>query len=514
MQEILNQLYGYLRGIWRRRWPMLAAAWFVCIIGWLVVLRLPDQYEASARVYLDTQSVLRPLLRGLVVQGNVEQQVNMITKTLLSRPNLEKVARMTDLDITAKTPEETETLLDSLAGRMKFDAGGRDNLYIITFRDSNPELAKRVVQSLLTIFVEGSLGTTRSDTDVAQKFIDQQIEEYEKRLTEAEDKLKQFKQANVGKMPTDNAGYYSRLQSEMTSAQQAELELREATNRRDRLKEQLADEQEAVAGDLQNNVMPQASPVDARIQGLQAKLDELLLQYTDRHPDVLSIKSTIADLKKQKEGQAGAAVRSGLSVNPVYQQLKISLGEAEANVASLKARVGEYRSRVGQLKGMVNTVPQVEAEMARLNRDYEVVKQSYDELLQRRESAHMAEGAEQTGGDVKFRVIDPPRVPLEPAGPNRILFLSVVTLAGVVMGVALGFLLSQIHATFDTRAALREATGLPVLGSISMEWTPAQRMKLRMETMLFMGASAALVLSYLLALVLQGPVSSLMVKIL
>lgn len=514
MQEILNQLYGYLRGIWRRRWPMLAAAWFVCVIGWIVVLRLPDQYEASARVYLDTQSVLRPLLHGLVVQGNVEQQVNMITKTLLSRPNLEKVARMTDLDITAKTPEETESLLNSLGDRIKFNTAGRDNLYIINFDDSNPDLAKRVVQALLTIFVEGSLGTTRTDADVAQKFLDQQIEDYEKRLVESEDRLKKFKQVNVGIMPSDNASYYTRMQSEMSQLQDAELQLREAVNRRDRLKEQTVDEKENTEGDLLAGVVPQATAVDARIQGLQSKLDELLLQYTDKHPDVVAIKSTIADLKKQKAAEAAATVRSGLSVNPVYQQLKISLGEAEANVASLTARVNEFRGRIAKLKGMVNTVPEVEAELARLNRDYDVVKQAYDELLQRREAARMAEGAEQTGGDVKFRVIDPPHVPLEPTGPNRPLFLSVVTLAGLVIGVVVGFFLSQIHATFDTRAALREATGLPVLGTISMEWTPAQRMKLRMETMFFMGATVTLLVLYVMMMLLQQPLSALLVRLL
>ena len=138
MQDIIAQITSYARGAWRNRWYMIAAVWFVCIAGWLVVYKLPDEYEATARVYVDTQSVLRPLLKGIAVEGGVQQQVALMTRTLLSRPNLEKVARMTDMDLKAKTPEQMDALLDGLRHDIQIADAGKVDLYTITYQNSNP----------------------------------------------------------------------------------------------------------------------------------------------------------------------------------------------------------------------------------------------------------------------------------------------------------------------------------------------------------------------------------------
>src|ERR1044071_6551386 len=131
MHEIVEQILGYLRGIWRYRWYALALAWTVCLGGWFVVHRLPDQFEASARVYVDTQSILRPLLRGLAVDVNPDAQIQLMTRTLLSRPNMEKVARMTDLDLRAKDNSQMDVLLDRLGKHISLKSLGRENLYTI-----------------------------------------------------------------------------------------------------------------------------------------------------------------------------------------------------------------------------------------------------------------------------------------------------------------------------------------------------------------------------------------------
>ena len=103
MHELLTQLTGYAVSTWRYRWHALIAAWIISVIGWAAVHNIPDRYEATSRVYVDTQSLLKPLLAGLAVQPNTNQQVEVMARTLISRPNLEKVARMTDLDLNAKT---------------------------------------------------------------------------------------------------------------------------------------------------------------------------------------------------------------------------------------------------------------------------------------------------------------------------------------------------------------------------------------------------------------------------
>ncbi len=515
MQEILDQVYGYVRGIWRRRWVMVLIAWLVCVTGWIVVLKMPDQYTASARVHLDTQSMLRPLLRGLATQANIGQQVALLTRTLLSRPNLEKVARMTDLDLKAKTPAEMESLLDSLGGRISFAKTRQNNLYNISFKDSDPALAKKVVQSLLTIFVESSLGSSRKDTDSAQHFLDEQIKVYEARLIEAEDRLKEFKRKNVGIMPGEGGSYYGRLQTAMSQLKEAQLQQQEAINRRDELMSQLEDAEDDLEDDLLSGVMLGAasSPLDARMQNLQVKLDEMLLKYTEKHPDVVSIQTTISGLQAEKQAEIESMSENSFGENPIIQQLKIALGEAEAVVASINVRVAEYKKRVERLQEMVNTIPQVEAELKNLNRDYGIVKSSYGTLLSRRESARMGQEADESGESVQFRVIDPPRVPLEPSGPNRTMFMSIVLLVGLGAGLGMAFLLSQLKSTFDNRTTLRNVTEFPVLGTISMEWTPAQRLRMRIETMVFTVFSLVLLMAYGLVILFQDKGISLLARL-
>ena len=496
MQDIIEQILGYVRGIWRFRWYIYAIAWPVCIGGWLFVHQMPDEYESKARVFVDTSSALRPLLRGLAVQSSANDGLKMMTRTLMSRPNLEKVARMTDMDLHVNTPEEIDNLITRLSKTIKFSGGGRgNNMYSISYVDHDPELAKNTVQSLLTIFVESTLGDSRKDGDSARKFIDAQIEEYEARLIEAENRVKEFKQKNAGMMPEDGRNYFSRIKAAKAQLNSVELELKQAINLRDELKRQVAGE-EPVFG-----IVPSASkvtgglshPLDPRIASLEASLDELLLRYTVKHPDVINAQETIKRLEDKRDKDL-AEVRkempqfqqsSGLNQNPVYQQLKISLGQAEAKIASLLPRVKSYRATVKKLEKLVDTIPQIEANLKNLNRDYEINKRNYEQFLSRRESARLSERADSSSDDVKFRVIDPPQAAFEPIGPNRPLFESVVLLGGLVMGFVFAFFLSRIKPTFDTPKMLQEEMQAPVLGYVTRVWTPREKKRRRLDVISF-----------------------------
>ncbi|PKO73565.1 MAG: chain length-determining protein [Betaproteobacteria bacterium HGW-Betaproteobacteria-17] len=507
MDQILQQILGYAKATWRRRWWGVAVAWLVCIVGWTWVMTIPDRYQASARVYVDTQSLLQPLLAGLAVQPSVNQQITMMTRQLVSRPTLEKVARMTDLDVRAKTPEQTEALLNGMASRISIADTGRENLYTISYQDPNGELAKKVVQSLLTIFVETSLGKTRQDISSSQRFIEDQLQQYQQKLTDAETALTEFKRTHIGMMPGQGGGYYAKLAETSALLRQAQLDQQEAVNRRNQLKRQLEDEEpELTAAALASG----NSEIDGRIQALEKQMDQLRMQYTDLHPDIQSTKRLIERLEEQKKidlagrkaDPAGARIQ-----NPVYQQLTIAIAEADATVSSLGARVAEYQRRYSELRNASNMIPQVEQDYTQLMRDYEVYRQNYDALLKRRESVTMSGEVESKTDTVDFRVIDPPFVPSHPAGPDRPLLLSLVTLGGLGAGIAVAFLLSQLRRTVTDRRTLRELTGLPLLGAVARVETDETRRRKRKGLLAYLAALGGLIGAYGAVMVLQLVVS-------
>ncbi len=503
MDQLLQQVLGYAKAAWQRRWWGVAVAWLVCIVGWTWVMMIPDRYQASARVYVDTQTLLKPLLSGLAAEPNVEQQIKLMTRQLVSRPTLEKVARMTDLDVKAKTPEQTEKMLNDLAEKISIADAGRENLYTISYQDANGDLAKKVVQSLLTIFVETSLGKTRQDISSSQRFIEEQLQQYQQKLTDAENALKEFKQKHIGMMPGQGGDYYAKLAEVSGQLRQAQLDQQEAANRRNQLKRQLADEEPELnaAAAVSTN-----SEVDGRIQALQKQMDQLRLQYTDLHPDIQATKRLIEKLEEQKKidlasrkaDPAGARIQ-----NPVYQQLTIAIAEADATVASLSARVAEYQRRYAELRNASNMIPQVEQEYTQLMRDYDVYKQNYDALLKRRESVTMSGEVESKTDTVDFRVIDPPFVPSQPAWPNRPLLLSLVTLGGLGAGIAVAFLLSQLRRTVTDRRVLRELTGLPLLGAVSRVETDETRRRKRKGLLTYLAALGSLIAAYGGVMILQ-----------
>ena len=504
MDQVLQQILGYAKAAWRRRWWGVAVAWLVCIVGWTWVMMIPDRYEASARVYVDTQTLLKPLLSGLAAQPNIEQQIKLMTRQLVSRPTLEKVARMTDLDVKAKTPEQTEAMLNDLASRISIADAGRENLYTISYQDANGDLAKKVVQSLLTIFVETSLGKTRQDISSSQRFIEEQLQQYQQKLTDAENALTEFKRKNIGMMPGEGGGYYSKLSESSAQLRQAQLDQQEAINRRNQLQRQLADEEPELSAAAA--AVSTHSEIDSRIQALQKQMDQLRLQFTDLHPDIQATKRLIEKLEEQKKTDLAARKDdpAGTRIqNPVYQQLTIAIAEADATVSSLGARIAEYQRRFGDLRDASNRIPQVEQEYTQLMRDYDVYKKNYDALLARRESVTMSGEVESKTDTVDFRVIDPPFVPSQPAWPNRPLFLSLVTLGGLVAGVAVAFLLSQLRRTVTDRRVLRELTGLPLLGAVSRVETPESRRRKRKGLLTYLAALGSLIAAYGAVMVLQ-----------
>lgn len=479
MHELVIQLLSYLKATWRFRWIAVVVAWLIASAGWFVVDRLPDRYRALARVHVDTESVLRPLLSGLAVQPNMDQIVAMMSRTLISRPNLEKVVQMAGMETNPAKSGNRARLVNEVANRVSIRSGGRKNLYTIAYSGRTPQEAKRVVESFLSLFVEESLSDKRKDSESARRFIDDQLKSYGEKLAAAEKAVMEFKRKNVGLMPNEGQGYYARLRDAEDTLRRSRLELREAENSRDAIERQLARYTDLnpagkVAGE---GVSPE---LDARINSLEQRLDRLRVTYTDQHPDVVALVRLIAHLREERAAKAKLAnPRANRSRDLGHQQLIVALSAAEAKVAAMRARVAEHDRRYNELKAVANALPRVEAEYTQLTRDYEVIKGRYNQLVERRESARISGDMEQNSGVMGFRVVDPPRLPRSPSSPNRLRLVTIILLGALLAGFGCAFLLGQFRPTFDNERRLREFSGLPVLGTVVMAWSNPQKARRR-----------------------------------
>lgn len=488
MDDLIRQAVTILRGTWQRRWIGVAAAWLIGVMGIVVVLVIPQQYDAAARIYVNKESILKPLMSGLAVQPDIKQQVAMLSQTLLKRSNVEELIRRAKLDMEDVKPRPG--LVDDIASRLKIEEAGQNNLYTLSYRDTVPARAKLVIAALASIFVESNRTANRKESAEARDFLEGQIRSYEKKLEEAENRLKEFKLRHLDQTE-GGQNYFAKIDAASTRLKEARLALREAEDSRNALRRQI-DGEAPMSIEFKSAV----SEIDERIATLRRNLDGLLQRFTEQHPDVVGTRRILAQLEAQRSRELAAQEKAPpskpvASTNPVYQEIKVALAKAEALVASLSARVAEYDRSYQLLMTSGRQVPEVEAELAQLNRDYEINKRNYEALVTRRESVQIG-GEMDAAGIGDFRIVDPPRVSSKPS-PNRLLLLPLVLLGALAAGIAASFAASQVWPTFVDSASLREATELPVLGAVSFRDTEESRKTARRGMIGFFSSLGGLV---------------------
>ena len=477
MDEIFRQVIISLRGMWRHRTLGLSIAWLVGGLGLVAIMLVPDKYEATARMFVNAESILKPLMAGMTVAPDLNSRIEVLSRVLVSRPNVQKLVRSQAGNKPGLSDDVVEKQVDALIKDLQIKGTGRDQVYTITLRDRDPERARSLVENFTRLFIESGQDNREADTTLAKKFIDQQIEAYEKKLEEAENRMKDFKRRYLGMSPGEGKDYFARMSEASAMLNKAQLELREAEQSRDALRRELANQGEdtTVYG-----VEPKAD-IDIQIETAKRSLSMLLQKYTDVHPDVTGMKRVIQELEAQKASHPAAAKRSAASYSAT-SQINVALAQAEANTASLRARVAEYATRENKLKESAMLMPQLEAEFAQLNRDYDINKKNYENLIVRRESVSMSGDMQTVSGVGDFKLIDPPRVSSGPVSPNRPLLLALALLFALAAGVTAAYGAAMVHPTYYDSRGLREATKMTVLGTVMKSdgggMTPARRKRI------------------------------------
>jgi protein tyrosine kinase modulator len=482
MQFWKTKAFTYLSGGWSFRWWALGVAWVACLVGWAVVAAVPDRYQVEAKIYLDTDTMMAPLLKGLTINVDPSERIAFMLRTLITRPNLEQVLRLTDPSATSLTPAALEQRVEVMAKRVSIRGLDAKNYYAIGFTDNSSDYAQAVTQTLLSILVDSNIGDKRRDMDSARTFIDQKLSEYESRLRESERRRADFKTANLdilGKAAAPN-----RLDQVSSELDQAKKDLSTAVAKRNTLSSQLETTPKTVAMDeallissITGRAMGGDNPANnanataaQRLQLAKRALDDMRLRYTDNHPDVISLKKVITDLEAQVAGKPEGDTSNGDSggvPNPVYVQLRTMLAQEEMNVSVERQRVATASSELADAKNVTTKAIDILTKYADLDRDYGNIERTYQELLKSREAANLSQAMDDQSQAITFRVIEAPQKAQFPTAPNRLLWNSFVLLMGLAAGVGAAVLLSLNSGRFLASEDLAAEFGVPIIGVVT-----------------------------------------------
>ena len=466
---VIDDIRSIVSGAWRYRWKGIGLAWMICLSGWFFVLSLPNIYEASSRLFIDTSSTLGEVLKGDVVPSDTVSEANIMVRSITSRPSLESIASRTGILVGGESPSEVEAIIQRMQSEIEISLDIRQVLEA-TYQHANSDIALAVVSQLFDSFIEGLLLVNRSDSDVAQEFLSEQLAEYEGLLLQAENRLADFKKENLGQMPGQRGDYFARFQEEQEVLNNLNFELRLGREQQAELSRKIAGETPVFGLVRPDEEMTNLdTAIGRQIQEFETELALLRIQYTDSHPDIVRINAILDDLRGQQEEERviiGGSGGGSLEENPVNQSMRIQLSKVELEVIALQSKRANQAMLVKDLRDKIDVIPDIEAELTRLNRDYDVNNTQYDALLVRLETARMTEAAEQSKTQYEFRIIDPPVVSPSPVGPNRVLFMTAVFILSLGIGLVLTIFLSFTQPVFFSVRSLEKRFGVPVLGGL------------------------------------------------
>ena len=505
MDGLYEQIRIALHQVWQRRWLAMGVAWGVCLLGWLVIALVPNSYESRARVLVQTQGLL-PAQMG-ITPAERQNDLIRVRQTLTSTANLERVVRRTDLNSQVRSDRDLAREVEKLRERIKI-VDQQDNLFEITATSDvpgfsnaqNARTANAIVQSLLDLFVEENLAGDRTETGQSLAFLDEELRRREAQLQEAEQRRVEFDQRYMGLLPGEGS-ISQRMSAARMELANIEQQIQAGRGAINGMRAQLNSTPATLPGIGGAVGMP--GPASAQVAALEAQLSQHLSRgWTDQHPDVIATRAQIARLRPQAatERRSGGGGTAG-TPNPGYMSLRAMLAEREAQVNAAAMRRAQLQSDLQQLEARQSASPGVAAEQARLNRDYEVLKQQYDRLLENREQVRLRSDVQTRTDAVSFRVIDPPSRPVVPVAPNRPLLLTLLLLASIGAGIAAAFVRGQLQTTFPTQNRLAAVTGLPVFGTVGEVLTAAersirrQRLRWLAGSMIFLGGAYGLLMA-------------------
>lgn len=463
----------------RRRIVMLALIFAVIaslafVLGKFVVAR---HYAVSVTILAQDSDIIRPLLEGRAVPTGVTDRVGMARQIVYSRKVLMEIIDIGGWEKDGPlNPLQKDRLMEDIRSRTLVTSP-RPDLVQISYRDVDPKRAYEVTDAMSSLFIRETLATKERESREAYEFIDKQVQEYHQKLTDAESNLQGYRARNADAQPGSATDVNARISALRTQVEQARMSLLEQESREASITAQLSGESAVTT------VQTRETVYRARLIELQAELDRLLLTFTDRHPDVVRVRHQMEDVQRQLDQERNRAATAGSSptgnedsqLNPLYQELRSQLAQAQRDIAATRSRMGVSESLLDDELARSGRIAASEGALAELNRDYEVNRDIYQDMLRRRENARVSMGLDQENRGLTLRVQDPPTIPLRPIGLRFMHIAAAGLLAAVAVPLGLLWLLVRFDPRVRSPQLIESTSRYPLLATIPAYQSPRER---------------------------------------
>ena len=495
----------------RRRTSLVLLFALIALAGLAAGLFWPKKYVASTTILVQESNIIKPLMEGRAVATNNADRAGIAREVIFSRKIMDDILRTGGWMEARPAPVEQERIIDDIKHRTSI-TNVRENLIRIDYTDSKPERAFHIARRFADLFIRESLAAKERESREAYEFIDSQVEDYRAKLTAAEDKLKEFRAANDDALPGSEADSNTRIMSLRNQIEAARMDMTEQRSKESTLVRELSGESAYAS------VQTREALYHSRLADLQGQLDQLLLNDTDQHPDVVRVRHQMQDLREQsgradqqhamRTAMGGDALGDSMRINPVHAELRTRLAEIRRNAAAAQARMNVSEALLQTELERNRRIANSSNTASELQRDYEVNRDIYQDLLKRRENARVSMNLDAEHRGLTFDIQEPASLPLRPLGLRFVHF----SLAGLGLGIVLPLALLFAWLRWDPRVRsanqLQQMTGLPVLATLPVYPNEPQRHHARGRDRLLIGIVLLVAVLYAAALTLLWTTAS------
>jgi polysaccharide chain length determinant protein (PEP-CTERM system associated) len=462
----------YWQIIYGRRYLCIGISLFcMSVIVWGSYF-VPKKYEATSTVFIE-RNIINSLVRNITITPAIEERLRVISYAIKSRNLLLKVIDEVDFNVKKENPAELEKLVASLQVRTfvkMVNKGAGTDLFIISFKDSDPKIARDYVNTLVRRYVEENISEKREETYEANKFLTEQRKFFKEKLDNAEEKIVNFRRDKGVFIAVDERTIIGEIKSAEENLDTINMQKMELEARKSLTEKQIREEKPYTVAMLGRS---KGDLLSDRLIMLQNKLNELLVRYTANYPEVIKIKAEIETIKIQLQDKSAVSEEVHnpeteiSTLNPLQQKLKEELAKINTELAALSVKERHFKEIVESKKKYLGEVPLEKKTLADLERERDSYKKIDDELVLKIGQSEVSKQMEIQDKAETFRIVDPAILPTKPVFPDRVLIILAGVLASIGAGAGAILVLHHLDHTVKTIDELKKIVKPPVFAVIA-----------------------------------------------